>query len=221
VHPKRLDRNAEFDLEGRGVETPLAYEGLRLAATPPADPPRKDDEKISLFWRVFGGTIFSIVALVVITLYNQLTGSINELRAELNKVNEARADLVKKEEFNARSTTMWNRVQELQGIHVVNTTLKAELERQAEKVTGLLAENRDQKIQIEKLRLDLTDLTNVANNRKDSRDRQMTQLEAERKEQQKLVQDLRERLAKLEGQQDRKPAKPPMLPPDNDPCEAH
>ena len=58
-----------------------------------------------MFWRVFGGTILSIFALVAVTLYNNQTNTINELRSEVNRSNEARAELVKKEEFNSRTQT--------------------------------------------------------------------------------------------------------------------
>ena len=37
---------------------------------------------MSLFWRVFGGTILSIVALAAVTLYNNLSNGISDLRAE-------------------------------------------------------------------------------------------------------------------------------------------
>src|SRR5438874_345207 len=42
-------------------------------------PPAKADrgeEKISVFWRVFGGTLLSIGALVVMTAYSGISGSI-------------------------------------------------------------------------------------------------------------------------------------------------
>ena len=67
-----------------------------------AAPPAKGEEKISVFWRVFGGTILSIVALVVITVYQQFSSSLAELRNDMIRSNEARAELLKKDEFNSR-----------------------------------------------------------------------------------------------------------------------
>src|SRR5262245_57585610 len=93
--------------------TLLTAEALRGAVAgrvPEAPPPR--EERMSLFWRVFGGTLLSIAALVVVTLYNQFTSSVNELRSDVARLNEARADLIKKDEFNTRLSSMWNGLSE-------------------------------------------------------------------------------------------------------------
>ncbi len=58
-----------------------------------------EEEKISLFWRIFGGTILSMVALGVFTLYNSISGNISDIRRELSQEREARAGLVPKKEF--------------------------------------------------------------------------------------------------------------------------
>ena len=75
---------------------------------------KHDEERMSLFWRVFGGTILSICALVGITLFNNFSSSLAELRSDINRINEARGDLVKKDEFNTRISTNYDRVQQLQ-----------------------------------------------------------------------------------------------------------
>jgi hypothetical protein len=55
-----------------------AYETARAAAEGGAkDPPKKEEEHLSVFWRVFGGTILSICALVAITLYNNMSSNIS------------------------------------------------------------------------------------------------------------------------------------------------
>jgi hypothetical protein len=87
------------------------------------------DERVSLFWRVFGGTILSMVTLGAITLYNNISSNIAELRTELNRERDARADLVKKDEFNNRTTTQYERIRSLDG-------LKAEFEGLKERVNG-------------------------------------------------------------------------------------
>jgi hypothetical protein len=98
-----------------------------------AKPVRADDERISLFWRVFGGTILSIGALVAITLFNNLMSTITELRSEINKINDHRAELVKKDEFNTRMTSTWERVQALQ---TQNNTQNAALTSQRTELDG-------------------------------------------------------------------------------------
>jgi chromosome segregation ATPase len=87
------------------------------------------DERISLFWRVFGGTILSIVALITITLFNGVSSSIAELRGELNREREARAELVKKDEFNSRITSQYERMRSFDGF-------KGEIEALKERING-------------------------------------------------------------------------------------
>src|SRR5207253_3114471 len=79
--------------------------------------------RISVFWRVFGGTLLSIGALICITLYQQFANSINDLRRELNHQNETRADLIKKDEFNNRVGSLWNSIKELSSVGAGVSTL--------------------------------------------------------------------------------------------------
>ena len=85
----------------------LAVETLRNADAQGllASKAPKGEERIGVFWRVFGGTLLSIAALVCITVYQQFTSVLNELRSDVNHLNESRGDLVKKEEFNSRLTS--------------------------------------------------------------------------------------------------------------------
>lgn len=100
------------------------YETARSAAEPKPEPPKSDDHKISVFWRVFGGTILSIVALVAITLFNNISSTISELRAEVSREREARAELVKKDEFNARISNQYERIRSHDGLKVELEALK-------------------------------------------------------------------------------------------------
>ncbi|HEY1186272.1 MAG TPA: hypothetical protein VGE74_01385, partial [Gemmata sp.] len=111
-----------------------AYETTRSATDSSAEKaaPKKEEEHISVFWRVFGGTILSIVALVTITIYNNMSSSIVELRAEVSREREARAELVKKDEFNSRVTSQYERMRAID-------TVKAELEGVKEKVSASTA----------------------------------------------------------------------------------
>ncbi len=102
--------------------------------------PKKDEEHISVFWRVFGGTILSIVALVTITLYNNLSTSITELRAEVSREREARAELVKKDEFNTRVTAQYER---MRGIDTVRVELEGVKEKVHTNATAMDGVKRD------------------------------------------------------------------------------
>src|SRR5262245_28409618 len=108
--------------------------GAGVGQATSAEKPEKE-ERISVFWRIFGGTILSIVALVVVTLYNQLTASVSELRNELgylnkdlrkdlNRLGETHADLVKKDEFSTRMRSVWDNIKEVRNDNTVVTSLK-------------------------------------------------------------------------------------------------
>jgi hypothetical protein len=93
----------------------LSAESLRSgSSTYPSIRGAKADERISLFWRIFGGTLLSLAGLVGITVYQQFNSGLNELHSELSRINEGRADLVKKDEFAARNTSIWNGIKDLQ-----------------------------------------------------------------------------------------------------------
>jgi hypothetical protein len=73
------------------------------AAAPLAEPTKKsDDEKMHIFWRVFGGAILSVTAFAGFTLYNTLTNNIAELRGEAGRVKEEAVALRTRSEDNRR-----------------------------------------------------------------------------------------------------------------------
>ena len=89
------------------------------------EPASSGEEKLSLFWRVFGGTILSIVALVAITLYQQLTSSIAELRANLAHLSEIQAEMIKKDEVENRLNTVWTSFRDVEtSLPAVKTTVQ-------------------------------------------------------------------------------------------------
>lgn len=105
----------ESSLTGKNGASVLAAETLRRGADRPADDPSpRSEERISVFWRVFGGTLLSIAALVVITVYNQFSGTLTDLRKEVNQLYEARAELLRKDEFNNRLSSVWMSIKDLQ-----------------------------------------------------------------------------------------------------------
>lgn len=123
MNPKRFQ-----DEDQPSDETPVMVETVRSAAAPPT---AGDDSKISVFWRVFGGTILSIVALVSITLFNSIQSAISELRADaararealasavkredLDRERESRASMAKKEDVDARVKTIYERIRTIEG----------------------------------------------------------------------------------------------------------
>jgi DNA repair exonuclease SbcCD ATPase subunit len=108
---------------------PTASEVLRLASEPRTEGPAdaKSEDRWATFWKLCGATLLSITALVLITVYNQFSSSINELRVSLNQTNLACAELVKNEEFKTRNTSIWNKIQELQTLNATITGLSERL----------------------------------------------------------------------------------------------
>ncbi len=184
----------------------LAAETLRNAAAAP-EAPAKSEERGSVFWRVCGGTVLSIVALVAVTLYQQLTAAVNELRSSVAAVNtdlrkdltqlgQGHADLVKKDEFNGRLTKVWDSLKEMPALANAVGSLKerALLRDQQEKAD---AEAKDQlRKEVQALEAAMT----VLKERLTVREQQAKDEQARRELVQEL-QQLRERLANVEGRQ--------------------
>jgi hypothetical protein len=112
----------------------------------------KGEERISLFWRVFGGTLLSIAALVVVTVYQQFSNSLLDLRNSITHLNESRAELLQKDEFNSRMTSVWNGIKDLQ---TANATVASLRERSAlleQQLKAAEDERKEQARQLQQLR---------------------------------------------------------------------
>jgi septal ring factor EnvC (AmiA/AmiB activator) len=92
--------------------TVLAAESLRSGASPAeaAPPAPRADDKISAFWRIFGGTVLSVVTLIILTAFQQLSGSLSDMRSKIDQLTENNAKLVGKEEFSNRMSRFWDNV---------------------------------------------------------------------------------------------------------------
>jgi hypothetical protein len=118
-------RHAPRVLPPTATPLTLAAETLRAADSAAASvAPAKEEDRIPLFWRVFGGTLLSITALVCITVYQQLTNNLSglrndfshlsdDLRKDLGRLNEAQSGLLKKDEFNLRMRSVWDSLKEV------------------------------------------------------------------------------------------------------------
>jgi chromosome segregation ATPase len=187
VFGKRTGQNAEDTQELN--PTLAAGETLRSAAESGKAGEKKDEEKMSIFWRVFGGTILSIVALTAITIYNNLSANISELRGELNREREARAALVKKDDFDTRLKTQYDRIRAVEAHKVDIEGLK---ERAAAKAAAIDGVKRDNTAALEAVKKDAAAAVEAV-----KRDASAA-LDAIRKDTAGL-ELLRERVAALEG----------------------
>jgi DNA repair exonuclease SbcCD ATPase subunit len=206
--------------EGNNAAALLTAETLRRGAEcpPPSPDLPRGEERISLFWRVFGGTILSIAALVAITVYNQFSTTLTDLRKELNQLYENRAELLRKDEFNNRLNSVWTSMKELQtanqNLAALNERAKL-LEQQLDRQTKNAEEERkemqrkleEQRKLGESERADLTRrLEEQRRTGGEERKELLARLEGQRQtfetEQRELtrhLQQLSERLAKVES----------------------
>ena len=123
----RQDQRPRLHPEGAPV---VEAEVLRHAAAPAA----RGEEGTPLFWRIFGTTVLSIASLVAVTLYQQLSGAVSELRNECHALSESCGDLVKKDEYNSHNLAVANSLKEVQANNAAALDLwrerALELERQ-------------------------------------------------------------------------------------------
>lgn len=214
-------RSLDADHQPSAHQPLNAMETMRSAVDSGSEKPaeKKDEEKMSLFWRVFGGTILSIITLIAINIFNNLSSSIAELRSELNREREARAEFIKKDEFNSRVTSQYERIRGLDSLKIELEAIKERVQNNAATIESI---KRDTLAAIESMRKDITN--NAEGIKKDSatievlRER-ITSLEALKKEIATLetlkdrqataaadLKSLREELNKLSGEVERNKA---------------
>jgi len=160
-----------------------------------------DEEKISLFWRIFGGTILSMVALGTLTLYNNLSSNISDLRRELNQEREARSDLVRKQDFN---TMLSNQAERLRLLETLKADLEALRERSTANANTVEGIKKEQAAAVEALRKDVEalrrELTQV---QEGSKREAVTAVETVRKEMQPSLDMLKKDVAAVEALRER------------------
>jgi chromosome segregation ATPase len=222
VLTKRTDERHDEDYAYLNREATIAFTAETLR--PKQAEVTKAEEKISVFWRVFGGTILSITALVLIQAYQSVTGSIHELRADQTRMRELAADFVKKDEFGSRNTSLWNRLQELQSLNAAvsvagnrltsleQQTAAGEKDRKETAAALAAVTNLKERFAIleEQKKVseqDHKEILAIAANLQALRDKDnlleklLRDAEAERKDLVRELQAFRERLAKFEGSQ--------------------
>ncbi len=191
------------------------------------------DERISLFWRIFGGTILSIVALVIITACQSVYSSIRDLQKDIARLNEGKAEFVRADEYSATRTKTWERFAEVQKDVASQSApinqMKDRIGQLEEQCKALGADRKDAQELSATLKERLTQFEQQLNaikmSQKDMltvqqtlsalqekttlRDQQFTQFEEERKDMQKDLLALRERIARIEAiKEPQAPAKP-------------
>jgi hypothetical protein len=178
----------------------LAVETLRNAGSKGAEEKGAEEKGVPMIWRIFGGTLLSITALVAITLYSQLSNRIESLSDSTAKKFETVSDnLVKKQEFFDSRKGLWDYVQTLR-----KDTLAGDVELQKrsvrleEQLKAAEEKARDTAREVQQLRTDVAAFATL----KETALRLELQVREFREERARLAQDLqqvRERLASVEG----------------------
>jgi hypothetical protein len=148
---------------------------------------------LPVFWRIFGGTLLGIAAMVAVTVYQGFSNSLNDvrndlghlnsdLRKDLGRLSETQGDLVKKEELTGRVKPVWDAIGELRADRNALTTLKE----RSSVLTELFKAGEEERRQLAKELQQLREHQAAAE---------------ERKELVRELQQLREKLAQLEGRQ--------------------
>lgn len=204
----------------------LAAEPIRRSQQVPVEPPTprpSSEERVSLFWRIFGGALLSITALGVLTAYQSVSSSISDLRTSLSHLSESKAEFVKKDEYASFRQKTWDSLNE---IHKEMAALATPLNQVKDRVAQL--EEQNKAIAMERREMQQTqahikervlqleqEITAIKAGQKDVvaiqraitalqeksvlRDQQLKQMDDERKELLKEIQALRERLARVEA----------------------
>ena len=160
----------------------------------------KDENKLPLFCRVFGGTVLSITALIIMTAYQGLSGGIADMgkqldhleadmRKEMSRIAELQGELVRKDECETRIRGVWTQLNEIKEDRKGIIEVK-------ERCESLLGQQRDSVKQRSKIQ---SDLQEVREHRAAAQQRDELREELAR---------LRERLAAIESRQT--PASQPM-----------
>ena len=184
---KRTDTDGQSD---RGDMATMMVETARSSIESASAKSKGDEDRMSVFWRVFGGTILSIVALAALTLYTTINSSITELRAEVSRLNESKADWAKKDDVQAVRTQV-----------TTQAGYRAEIDSLKERTTKYRAELDDSKKE-SRLASDGIGKNQAADlARQEIRDAQMKKLDETIKELQKALAETREKIARVEGQQ--------------------
>jgi len=225
VQAQHFERNSDERRDSCEHISPAATsEALRSASsqTSARQAGKGGDERISIFWRVFGGTILSIAALGAITVYQTQVNAIHDLRIDLNKLSEARAELVRKDDYSSSKSKIWDKFQDVQKDLQQLDPVKTRLGQLDEQNRALMAESKstyelhasikerlaqaEQQINGGKMMQKdiqaVQQMVSALQEKSVLRDQQMKQADDERKELAKEVQSLRERLAKVEARKE-------------------
>ena len=196
-----MSRNREEQRSAPGLVP--AAETLRNAAAADKPAPAQGEERLSLFWRIFGGTLLSIAALVALTGYQMLASSIADIRHEVDQ--RARRD-----DFETSRQKIWDRMRDLQlAEDRVDETLRDRCIRLEEQLKSTQAAEQELLHEVQWLR---EGLVAALRERAGQLEEQVKAGRNDRQELVRLLQELRDRLP-APGERRTGPPVPKATPP--------
>jgi DNA repair exonuclease SbcCD ATPase subunit len=169
--------------------TVLAAETLRNSCQPPpaTGEQAKEEKGVPLVWRIFGGTVLSIAALVAVTLYQQLH----------NKVEAIGDHCLKKEEFLESRKGIWDHMEKIRAQEdCTDTDLKQRCTRLEQQARSSEDMHKETAAEMKQVRDMLFTLLKESSSQVEQRAKVW---EEERKKLLTEIQQLRDRLASLEA----------------------
>jgi hypothetical protein len=111
-----------------GKNAAVLTEALRLAAPLGEESAEgeRGEARTPAFWKLFGGTLLSVATLIVITLCQQFSAGLNDLRKDILRLSQGQGETVKEDELNSRIRPLWERVRELEADRAALAALKEE-----------------------------------------------------------------------------------------------
>jgi hypothetical protein len=106
-------------------DTQVIPQGSPTGAVEAPCPQKKN--RLSLFWKISGGTILSVIGFVAMLLFEQYNNSLAELRNDLKHFNETSAEFVKKDSQRRFMERMRECFQEMEASKAARTDLEREL----------------------------------------------------------------------------------------------
>jgi predicted flavoprotein YhiN len=137
----------------------VAADGRPFSATRPeggAPGHSKTGKAASILWGISGGTVFSVVGFVVLTLYQQYNENLVDINKDLKHLNEVTAEHMKREEVRTRMTTLWNSLKdmtkEVQVAKTMNVSQEGRIIRLEERWKAAEEERRELVRELQRLR---------------------------------------------------------------------
>ena len=96
------------------------------------------------FYKLFGGTLLSLVGLLTITVISMCYNSINDTRQEVNRIGKEQGECVKQKELQDRIQSMWGQMRDAtsgrEALKEKITALETSLNQQREENKALTKE---------------------------------------------------------------------------------